>query len=432
MAEAIIEVDHLSKLYRLGTIGTGSFRQDIQYWWTTAVLKKEDPFFHLDTEEQAATRRDAIWALRDVSFEVKRGEALGIIGSNGSGKSTLLKIISRIVRPTRGAVRGNGKVSSLLEVGTGFHQELTGRENIYTSGYILGMNKEEIRRKFDEIVEFSGVEKFIDTPVKRYSSGMYVRLAFAVAAHLEPDILIVDEVLAVGDAEFQKKCLGKMRDVSQSEGRTILFVSHSMQAVSNLCDKALWLEKGKLQEIGDVGGVVNKYITGIQKFRLRHSWESPEEGPGNEYVRFKHVEITPHLKHEDDPVDIRTPLTLRFQFWNLMDDVELSVGFVLFNYTGECIFDVPSPSIVYKKGVVEGECTIPGHFLNDGSYYINLHVVRDTSVMLYAFEECLSFDVEDYRGNIKWFGKWWGAVRPNFPFRLEQNREKTILQEKSL
>ena len=225
--ETVLEVENLSKLYRLGAIGTGSLRQDLQYWWNKAILRKDNPFFQQQLEEAERTNQ-LIWALRDVSFSLRKGEALGIIGSNGSGKSTLLKIISRIVQPTRGVVRGKGKVSSILEVGTGFHNELSGRENIYNSGYILGMSREEIRAKFDEIVAFSGIEKFIDTPVKRYSSGMYVRLAFAVAAHLEPDILIVDEVLAVGDAEFQKKCMGKMQEVSASNGRTILFVSHNM------------------------------------------------------------------------------------------------------------------------------------------------------------------------------------------------------------
>lgn len=426
MADVVIKVEHLSKLYRLGTIGTGSFRQDLQNWWTTSVLKKENPFFQLHGGEGSPEEKQYLWALKDINFEVTQGESLGIIGSNGSGKSTLLKIISRIVRPTEGTVRGKGKVSSLLEVGTGFHQDLTGRENIYISGYILGMNKGEIQRKFDEIVAFSGIEKFIDTPVKRYSSGMYVRLAFAVAAHLEPDILIVDEVLAVGDADFQKKCLGKMRQVSQSDGRTILFVSHSMQAINNLCDRALWLDKGKMKEIGEASAVVNKYITNAQKFNLKQTWENPETAPGNEWIRFNSVELIPHFNHPDDILDIRTPLTVKYTFWNYTDDIQLSSGLVLFTYGGDCIFDVISPSAVCQKGLVEAECKIPGNFLNDGSYYISLNVVKDTSVPLFNLEECLSFEVEDYRGDIQYFGKWWGAVRPHFPFRLEQ--KELVLQ----
>ncbi|WP_114782251.1 ABC transporter ATP-binding protein [Botryobacter ruber] len=420
MPDVVIEVENLFKMYRLGTISTGSFRRDLQRWWTTYVLKKQDPYFQLDGEFNPAAQHQSILALQDINFQVRHGDVMGIIGSNGSGKSTLLKIISRIVRPTSGTVKGRGKISSLLEVGTGFHKELTGRENIYISGYILGMSKDEIRKKFDEIVAFSNVEKFIDTPVKRYSSGMYVRLAFAVAAHLEPDILIVDEVLAVGDADFQKKCLGKMREVSQHSGRTILFVSHSMQAVKTLCDKALWLNQGKLKAIGDVNSVVNKYLATTQQAKLKQHWHTPAEAPGNEWVRMKAVELVPHQEVFEEYLDIRTPLTVKFQFWNMQDDVLLSVGLHLFTSNGECIFNVPSPPAHCDKGIVEGECMIPGNFLNDGSYYISMVIVRDTSVELFNFNECLSFELEDYRENLQWYGKWWGAVRPKLPFRLKQ------------
>lgn len=419
MSETVIKVEHLYKLYQLGTIGTGTFRRDVQRWFTTSVLKKEDPYFNAGPTQHISGQ--SILALQDINFEVQKGEAIGIIGSNGSGKSTLLKIISRIVRPTEGTIKGKGKVSSLLEVGTGFHQDLTGRENIYISGYILGMSKAEINSKFDEIVAFSGVEEFIDTPVKRYSSGMYVRLAFAVAAHLEPDILIVDEVLAVGDADFQRKCLGKMREVSQAEGRTILFVSHSMQAIKNLCDKALWLNKGELQAFGGVNAVVNKYLSQAQHTNFKQSWKSPKEAPGNDWLRIKWVELVPELESPEDPLDIRVPLTVKFQFWSLKEDVELSVGLLLFTAGGECIFDVPSEASLSQVGIMEGECTIPGNFLNDGSYYICLHFVKDTSVPVYDLDECLSFDLEDYRGNIQWYGKWWGAVRPKLPFQLKHS-----------
>lgn len=419
MSETVIEVSEISKLYRLGTIGTGSVRQDINYWWTTKVRKKDNPFFEMASSTDAETSRNFLWALKDVSFDVKQGEVLGIIGSNGSGKSTLLKIISRIVSPTGGYVKGKGKVSSLLEVGTGFHKELSGRENIYVSGYLLGMNRDEIKQKFDEIVAFSGIEKFIDTPVKRYSSGMYVRLAFAVAAHLEPDILIVDEVLAVGDADFQKKCLGKMRQVSQAEGRTILFVSHSMQAIHNLCDKALWLEQGRVIDIGNVGSIVNKYMMGVQQFRMKQEWNF-EDAPGNENIRFKKVELVPLLAELDSPMDIRAALTVKFEFWNLQNNVHLTTGLHLFTNSGECVFDLPSQPAEFSKGILKGECTIPGNFLNDGSYFISLIIVKDTSVQLFYLEECLSFDLEDYRGDIKWYGKWVGAVRPKFPFVIKQ------------
>jgi lipopolysaccharide transport system ATP-binding protein len=417
MSDIAIQVENLSKIYQLGTIGTGSLRQDLQRWWTTSIRKKADPFFDI---EPSARSKQTLWALQNVNFEIKQGEVWGIVGKNGAGKSTLLKILSRIIRPTRGTVRGKGRISSLLEVGTGFQPELTGRENVFLSGYILGMSKMEIRTKFDEIIDFSGIEKFLDTPVKRYSSGMYVRLAFAVAAHLEPDILILDEVLAVGDAEFQKKCLGKMREVSHSAGRTILFVSHSMQAVTNLCEKGLWLQNGQVKAIGEASTVVNKYLADSQKLNLKQSWQHPTEGPGNDKIRFKEVELIPELPQPDSPLDIRTPLTVKFQFWNSTDEILLSTNLVLFSYGGECIFDVPSSATVCQKGVVSGECTIPGNFLNDGSYYISLYVVKDTTTALYDFESCLSFDLEDYRGEIKWYGKWWGSVRPLLPFRLMQ------------
>jgi len=401
MPDVAIQVENLSKMYRLGTIGTGSLRQDVQRWWTTAVRKKADPFFQVDATSR---HNQTLWALQDVSFEVRQGEVWGIVGNNGAGKSTLLKILSRIVRPTRGAVRGRGRTSSLLEVGTGFQAELSGRENIFLSGYILGMSKPEIRAKFDEIVEFSGIEKFLDTPVKRYSSGMYVRLAFAVAAHLEPDILILDEVLAVGDAEFQKKCLGKMREVSQSTGRTILFVSHSMQAVANLCDKGLWLQQGQVKAMGGVTQVINQYLSHAQHLKLKQTWAEPAQAPGNELIRFKRVELVPQLDQPDAPLDIRTPLTVAFEFWNLGPATLINVNLVLFSYSGECIFDVPSPTNVFQTGLVMGECTIPGNFLNDGSYYISLYVVKDTTTSLYDYNECLSFDLADYRGDIKWYG----------------------------
>ncbi|GAB2459604.1 ABC transporter ATP-binding protein [Hymenobacter qilianensis] len=421
MSELVIQIEKLSKVYRLGTIGTGYLLQDLQRWWTTAVRKQQDPFFQLpDAQFPNATQSQALWALQNVDFEVKQGEVWGIIGSNGAGKSTLLKIVSRIIRPSAGFVRGRGKVSSLLEVGTGFHSELSGRENIYLSGYILGMSKAEIRAKFDEIVAFSGVEKFLDTPVKRYSSGMYVRLAFAVAAHLEPDILIIDEVLAVGDAEFQKKCLGKMREVATNDGRTILFVSHSMQAINNLCDKGLWLQHGKVRATGPVNDVVNRYLIDNQQLKTKQSWTDPNEAPGNDKIRFKLVELIPQLLQPDAPLDIRTPLTIRFQFWNFTDDILISTHLTLFSYNGDCVFDVASTATICQKGVVSGECTIPGNFLNDGSYYINLYVLKDTTINLYDYEQCLSFDLEDYRTNIQWYGKWWGVVRPTFPFFLTQ------------
>ena len=257
-----IEFNNISKLYRLGLVGTGTLGQDLKRWWTMNIRGKEDPFLKVGETNDRATKGDSeyVWALRDIDFKVEQGDVVGIIGKNGAGKSTLLKILSRVTAPTTGTIRARGRIGSLLEVGTGFHPEMTGRENIYMNGAILGMNKQEITRKLDEIVDFSGCERYIDTPVKRYSSGMMVRLGFAVAAHLDPEILVVDEVLAVGDSEFQKKAIGKMQDVSRGEGRTVLFVSHNMAAVRKLCRKGVILNNGKVSYIGPVDEAVERYI----------------------------------------------------------------------------------------------------------------------------------------------------------------------------
>ncbi|GAA4452925.1 polysaccharide ABC transporter ATP-binding protein [Rurimicrobium arvi] len=256
-----IKVEDVGKLYRLGEVGTGTISHDLNRW-IARMRGKEDPFAKVGESNDRTTKgsSDYVWALKDVSFEVKKGEVLGIIGRNGAGKSTLLKLLSKVTQPTSGRIKVNGRIASLLEVGTGFHPEMTGRENIFLNGAIMGMTKREIRSKFDQIVDFAGVERYVDTPVKRYSSGMYVRLAFAVAAHLEPEILIVDEVLAVGDAEFQKKCLGKMKDVSVNDGRTVLFVSHNMGAMSNLCNNGLVLRNGRFLFSGTIREAVGCYL----------------------------------------------------------------------------------------------------------------------------------------------------------------------------
>lgn len=264
MSEVVIQVENVSKQYRLGKVGTGTISNDFSRWWSN-IRGKEDPFLKIgDTNDRTKKgNSDFVWALKNIDFSVKQGEVLGIIGKNGAGKSTLLKILSRVTTPTTGTINVNGRIASLLEVGTGFHPELSGRENIFLNGAILGMTKHEIKSKFDEILAFSGVERYVDTPVKRYSSGMYVRLAFAVAAHLEPEILIVDEVLAVGDAEFQKKCIGKMKDVS-GEGRTVLFVSHNMAAVKSLCNTGIILQNGEIIYSGDAETACGVYLGGTQ------------------------------------------------------------------------------------------------------------------------------------------------------------------------
>lgn len=263
----VIEVDHISKAYQIGKIGTGTISRDLERIWATKVLGKEDPFLRIGETNDRSVKgnSDVVWSLKEVSFKVQQGDAVGIIGKNGAGKSTLLKILSRVTTPTSGEIRVRGRISSLLEVGTGFHPELSGRENIFLNGAILGMRKAEIARKLDEIIDFSGVERYIDTPVKRYSSGMYVRLAFAVAAHLESEILVVDEVLAVGDAEFRNKCLGKMQDISSGQGRTVLFVSHDMTAISALCNQGIVMQNGQIVHAGNVSDAIEYYITDSRK-----------------------------------------------------------------------------------------------------------------------------------------------------------------------
>ena len=421
MENIAIRADNISKQYRLGVLNFTSFKEEWKLWWA----KKTSGRNH-GANAGFSNAHDAsekwLWALRNVTFDVKQGEVLGIIGKNGAGKSTLLKIISRISLPTTGTVKGRGRVASLLEVGTGFHDELTGRENIFLNGQILGMKKKEVAEKFDEIVDFSGIEKFLDTPIKRYSSGMYVRLAFAVAAHLDPEILIVDEVLAVGDAEFQRKCMGKMKDSAAKEGKTILFVSHNMQAVRNLCHRAIFLEAGKIVDEGRPENVIANYLNKETSQLMVREFDRSATAPGNEFITVKKVMITPQYPTDVDIVDIRTPLLVNFEFWyNGEDEINLMCGVHLFNVAGECIFDVSSQKNDFRNGMIKGECLIPGNFLNDGSYYISIIFVKDSSSVLFYYEECLSFTVEDYREDIAWYGKWIGHVRPKFDVLLEQS-----------
>lgn len=263
MGTPVLSFENVGKIYRLGTVGTGSLTRDLTRWWKINMLRQEDPYLHIgeSNEPSKKSRNDIVWALKDINFEVDKGDVLGIIGKNGAGKSTLLKLLSRISAPSTGIIKAKGRVASLLEVGTGFHTELTGRENIYMNGTVMGMTKHEIDRKLDEIVDFAGVERYLDTPVKRYSSGMKVRLGFAVAAFLEPEILVVDEVLAVGDAEFQRKAIGKMQDITSGEGRTVLFVSHNMAAIKALCTRGILLEKGKIKYSGSIIDTVSNYLS---------------------------------------------------------------------------------------------------------------------------------------------------------------------------
>lgn len=398
----VLEIENISKRYVLNSKGSSSDDlRDTVTKWTNKVLKPKE------TKDNKVD----FWALKDVSFEVKQGDRLGLVGANGAGKSTLLKVLSQITAPTTGSVKIKGRMASLLEVGTGFHPELTGRENIYLNGAILGMKKAEINQHFDAIVDFAGIAKFIDTPVKRYSSGMYVRLGFAIAAHLEPEILVVDEVLAVGDADFQKKSIGKMRDVSTS-GRTLLFVSHNLTAVQGLCNKGAYLQSGELKKFGEIDEVINEYVKNVSKFQLQQEWSSINAAPGNDFVRVKSIKIIPHESHTRANIDTSTPLRLELEYWNFIEQAELNVSIFLYSMTGECVFNIGDAAQFYKKGTIKSVCDIPGDFLNDGSYYVSIMIVRDRLAPVFFFEDAVTFDIIDYREGTEWYGKWPGAVRP--------------------
>jgi lipopolysaccharide transport system ATP-binding protein len=401
--DTAISVSHVSKRYTIGAQKDGSLRG------TLAGM----------IGSKSANKQEEFWALNDVSFDIKKGEVIGIIGKNGAGKSTLLKILSQITKPTSGRIEISGRVASLLEVGTGFHPELTGRENIYLNGTILGMTRQEVKDKFDEIVAFSGVEKFIDTPVKHYSSGMYVRLAFAVAAHLEPEILIIDEVLAVGDAEFQKRCLGKMKEVA-GHGRTVIFVSHNMEAVKSLCERAIFLEYGKVVKDASPSVVIDFYMQRQSGSLLQQAF-SYDEAPGNEFVRLKSVSLTPQREDGKPIITVKSPLEIEFQYWNENEGVASNLSLHLYAATGECVFNVITqlPVPVLAKGLYKASCLIPDNLLNTGVFTISVMVVKDTSVPMYNFEHILSFEVEEERENTNWHGRFPGFVRPKIDFRLE-------------
>jgi len=399
---SIVSVSSISKKYKLS-----SKKKEVTQTFFNKIFKKKVI--------------DEYWAVNDVSFSLNKGDKLGIIGNNGAGKSTLLKILSKITKPTTGKVDIKGKVASLLEVGTGFHPELSGRENIYLNGAILGMTKSQINQQFDEIVEFAGdqIIKFLDTPVKRYSSGMYVRLGFAIAAHLDPDILIVDEVLAVGDADFQKKSLGKMKEVASND-KTILFVSHNLTAVANLCNKTLHLERGYVNQFGETGEVLNNYLSALQNNLFEQSFDHINFAPGNDLVRLKYAKLTPTLFGKQLIADVRSSLKIDLEFWNLVDNQNLNISLHVFASTGECIFNVGSSSDLLNKGVIQASLAIPGYFLNDGNYLVSFMVVKDKSIVLYNFEEVFNFEIADYREDTNWYGKWPGYVRPQFDFSIQQ------------
>ena len=420
MSRVVIKAEEISKLYRLGQVGTGTLSHDLKRWWAIS-RGKGDPYAKIGVENDRTSKvkTDYAWALRDISFDIHQGDTLGIIGKNGAGKSTLLKILSRVTSPITGMLKMKGRIASLLEVGTGFHPEMTGRENIFMNGAILGMTKKEITRSFDAIVDFAGVELYIDTPVKRYSSGMYVRLAFAVAAHLEPEILIVDEVLAVGDADFQKKCLGKMGDVA-SHGRTVIFVSHNMQAVQSLCKTALYLKNGKIEDRGATEKVINNYLSKEIRNCLERNWEDGNDAPGNDKIRMLSAFI--NYKNEDDTpaISVESQIILQINFINLVNNINLNVSLFLITSTGVIAFNTTTEVKVLRADqCCKAELVIPSELLNDNVYTIRVFFVKDTSSVVYAIDDLLTFEVQDVHREGNWYGKWEGIVRPKLQFTLE-------------
>lgn len=395
--KTIIKVENLSKRYSIQHQTSGRYQyQTLRDTLANSGKQVLNFFRHPLAGEQDGYQNEEFWALKDINFEIKEGERVGIIGRNGAGKSTLLKILSRITQPTTGEITIRGRVASLLEVGTGFHPELTGRENIFLNGAILGMRKREIQKKFDEIVAFAEVEKFLDTPVKRYSSGMYVRLAFAVAAHLEPEILVVDEVLAVGDAQFQKKCLGKMEEVGK-KGRTVIFVSHSMPTVTSLCSRAILLASGRLVKDGQTSEVVMHYYTSGQSSPA--SADFSRKHVGDTLVRLLKGEIKDSKGAVALEISIDEYVMVEMTFEVLEDDVPAFVpNFHFYTACGECAFvSHDTKKHPFKKGVFVSLCTVPSNFLNEGSYFVGLAISSfDTGITVHFYEKsCLSFNVVD-------------------------------------
>lgn len=372
MSDIILKAENISKQYRLGLVGTGTISHDLNRWWHK-VRGKDDPFLKIGDVNDRSTKgeSDYVWALKDINFEVKRGEVLGVIGKNGAGKSTLLKILSRVTSPTTGEIKTKGRIASLLEVGTGFHPEMTGRENIYLNGAILGMTKAEIRSKIDEIIDFSGCERYIDTPVKRYSSGMTVRLAFAVAAHLEPDILVIDEVLAVGDAEFQKKAIGKMQDISQGEGRTVLFVSHDMAAIRNICSRTILIENGEIKMDGLTEEVVQKYLFSEQDVKKKVNLAL--------IPRKNKQQILSEIIIQPDGYNITSGSKFMFRVYFDSEKLnELTLGYVIKNENYQIVYAANMHQYLKKYKVKKEkkhiDILISNLPLNPGKYSISLYL----------------------------------------------------------
>jgi len=417
MVNVAIQIDHLSKTYRIGKhLAHATIREAI----TGAMSGPFRLVKHLQKKDWGG-KPNKILALDDVSFEVEYGEIVGIIGPNGAGKSTILKILSRITEPTRGRATIYGRVGSLLEVGVGFHPELTGRENIYLNGAILGMKRSEIKRKFDEIVDFSEIEKFLDTPVKKYSSGMYVRLAFSVAAHLDPEILIIDEVLAVGDIFFQKKCFRKMQDVGKG-GRTVLFVSHNMSAISRLCNRAILLDEGKIKDDGLPQNIISEYLNSNTKITGERLWTNVHSQPGGDVVRLNAIRIRDEEGHVTNMIDIHEPVQIEMEYEVIENGYQLLPNFQFYNEEGIHIFSANDIDLEWRerkrpKGQYVSTVIIPGNLLSDGTLFVGagLETVNPSIFQFYehytvAFKVTDTLEEKSARGDYS--GKMGGVIRP--------------------
>ncbi len=417
MNNAVINIENLSKQYRLGVVGTKTLSHDLNRWWAMNILKKEDPNLRIGETNNRASKgeSDFVWALQNINLEIQQGEVVGIIGKNGAGKSTMLKILSRVTKPTIGTIKYKGRLAALLEVGTGFHSEMTGRENIYMNGAIMGMNPAEITRKLDEIIDFAGVERYIDTPVKRYSSGMTVRLGFSIAAHLEPDILVIDEVLAVGDAEFQNKVSGKMQDVSKEGGRTILFVSHNMVAVKNLCTKGVLLDSGKIVCIGAIDKVINEYLV-FNAFYSEKIFNQTIEGITLNKLSMKDNGVQGCFNIGED-------LIFEVSLKSDKDFREINVNLFFNAVEGGVIFATCTKAEPLNKGEYLYKCIVPANTLNNIGYSIDVMVVSDSNYIIHNQKYALSIKGIEQKRDMGWLGEFPGLIRPGY---FEWNR--TLIQ----
>jgi len=413
-----LKVENLSKQYRLGEIGMGTLAQDLNKWWAK-IRGKENPYALIGAENDRtkSTNDEFVWALKDINFEVEEGEILGVIGKNGAGKSTLLKLLSNVTGPTFGQIKVKGRIGALLEVGTGMHPELTGLENIYLNGAILGMTKKEISSKIDEIIEFAGMAKYINTPFKRYSSGMRVRLGFAVAAFLEPEILIVDEVLAVGDAEFQKKAIGKMKDISKGEGRTVLFVSHNMASIKALCNRGIVLDKGMIVFTGKTEDAIDFYIKNNTIEKTNHL--VLDETDESSLINLKEIKISPNVGLD---ITVESGINIEIKFLSKKVNSTLTSSIIVTTDDEIRLFEAPcfyAPNQDSKLGLYTQKSVIPPYLLNAGNYKIKFVVGESQKYVLYNKEDLLGFEIEDTsfnKGNN--LNKPTGVLRPKIDWEV--------------